>query len=117
MFGRLTEYQSAEYCREHPVMYLYVPGHRFRLEIVAAYDVSANDDCYTLPVDWEEWQKIVEKGKKKTAWDFDIPISETDHFVTLSTCAYIYDDARWIIIARINDPEGILQSSAELPQE
>jgi len=110
MFGRLIEYEDAEYCKAHRILYLYVPGHRFRLEVVAAFGAKSTSEFYTLPVRWKQWEFMLEKAMEKTAWDFGIPFDENDHFVTLSTCAYEVHMARYIVIARIDDPEGILDS-------
>ena len=113
MFGRLIEYGDAEYCREHPFLYLYTPGNRFRLEVVASFGVRDDSPYYTLPVGWAQWEMMLKKGKEKTAWDFEISCSENDHFVTLSTCAYAVKQERWLLIARIDDPEAVLDLSGD----
>lgn len=113
MFGRLIEYGDAEYCREHPFLYLYTPGNRFRLEVVASFGARDDSPYYTLPVGWAQWEMMLKKGKEKTAWDFEISCSENDHFVTLSTCAYAVKQERWLLIARIDDPEAVLDLSGD----
>jgi sortase B len=107
MFGRLHYYKKEEYCKEHPFFYLYVPGHRYRLEIVASIDTRDASDYYDLPAG-EYWDELLDKAIERTAFDFGIPVSPDDHYVTLSTCAYDYQEERWLVIARIDDPEGTL---------
>lgn len=107
MFGQLTDFKNAEYCREHPFLYLYVPGHRFRLEVAAAIDTLDGSDYYRFPVSWSEWQEMLAEAVERSAYDFGVPVKETDHFITLSTCAYDYELERWIVICRIDDPDAV----------
>ena len=115
MFGKLHYYKQAEYCEQHPFFYLYVPGHRYRLEIVATGYTKDASMYYDLPAG-DYWDELVEKLMEQSPYDFGIPLSPDDHYVTLSTCAYDYQDERWLVIARIDDPDGTLpalQSDSE----
>ena len=114
MFGTLLNYMDAEYCEAHPYLYLYIPDHRFRLEIVTVGDTLDGSAFYNLPAG-EEWDRMVQEMINKSPYDFGIPLSPEDHYVCLSTCAYDYDDERWIIVARIDDPEHFLPSLTEEP--
>lgn len=107
MFGKLHFYKKAEYCEQNPLLYLYVPGHRYRLEIVATGYTKDASMYYDLPAG-DYWDELVEKLMEQSPYDFGIPLSPNDHYVTLSTCAYDYQDERWLVIARIDDPEGTL---------
>ena len=107
MFGKLHNYKDAAYCEAHPFLYLYVPGHRYRLEIVATGDTQDASEYYALPAG-DQWYDLLQRMMDRSPWDFGIPVSTEDHYVTLSTCAYDYQDERWLVIARIDDPEGTL---------
>ena len=113
MFGKLKAYEDEAYCREHPVLYLYLPEGRFRLEIVAAVGTPDLSDYYRIPVSRERWEKLLQDAISETAYNFGVPVAEEDRFVTLSTCAYDYQDERWIVICRVDDPQGILPPLAE----
>ena len=113
MFGQLARYRDADYCRDNPFMYLYIPGHRFRLDVVAAADTTDLSEYYDQPAHRKEWNALLKQAMEKTAFDFGIPVSETDHFVTLSTCGNEYQGERWIVICRVDDPEGILPEPPE----
>ena len=107
MFGKLHYYKNAEFCEKYPFFYLYVPGHRYRLEIVATGYTKDASDYYSLPAG-DYWDELLDRLMEQSPYDFGIPISPDDHYVTLSTCAYDYQDERWIVIARIDDPDGTL---------
>lgn len=49
MFASLVKYQDQEYYEKHPVMYLYTPGQRMKLEILAGYTTDIEDSVYTIP--------------------------------------------------------------------
>ena len=112
MFGNLQNYKEAEFCRDHPFFYLFAGDHRFRLEIVAVGDTTDSSPFYTFPAD-EAWEELLQQIIEKSPYDFGIPVMPEDHLVTLSTCAYDYEDERRLVIARIDDPEGLLSDLAE----
>jgi len=113
MFGKLHYYGKAGYCEKYPFFYLYIPGQRYQLEVVATGDTKNASDYYDLPAGYY-WNELLDHLIERSPYDFGIAVSPEDHYVTLSTCAYDYEDERWIVIARIVDPDGTLPA---LPDE
>ncbi len=101
MFASLINYQNQNYYEEHPVMYLYLPKHRYRLEVIAGYTTGTEDQIYTIPWTIAEKQQLVEYVTKKSDFHVGVVVDENDRLVTLSTCSYSYDDARYVVIAKI----------------
>ena len=101
MFAGLTNYFDPAFYEEHPVMYLYVPGKRYTLELVAGYETDVYDSVYSLPVTKEDRDQIAAYAAKRSAFDAGIVVGGEDRLVTLSTCTYDYDDARFVLIGRI----------------
>ncbi len=101
MFASLMNYQSQSYYEEHPVMYLYLPEHRYRLELIAGYTAGTDDPIYAVPETPEEKQQLAESAMKKSDFQTETTVEEKDRLVTLSTCSYSYDDARYVVIAKI----------------
>ena len=101
MFASLMDYQSQSYYEEHPVMYLYLPEHRYRLELIAGYTTGTEDPVYTIPETPEEKQQLAESAMKRSDFQTEAAVDEKDRLVTLSTCSYSYDDARYVVIAKI----------------
>lgn len=101
MFASLMNYQSQSYYMEHPVMYLYLPEHRYRLELIAGYTTGTEDPIYTIPQTPAEKQQLAETAMKKSDFRAETAVEEKDRLVTLSTCSYSYDDARYVVIAKI----------------
>ena len=109
MFGTLQEYRDPAYYEEHPVMYLYVPGRRYKLELIAAYTTDVNDTVYAVPASKAERDALLAEAERKSSFRSGATVGEEDRLVTLSTCSYDYSSARYVVIARIaadpNKPE------------
>lgn len=101
MFASLVEYQEQEYYEEHPVMYLYVPGHRYTLELIAGYITETDDLIYSIPATKKERDAVLENAYRLSNFEAGIIAEEEDRIVTLSTCSYAYDDGRYVVIGRI----------------
>lgn len=99
MFGSLQEYKSQEYYDNHKIMYYFTPEKNYMIKIFAGYTISVESDIYNLAViDEKEIEGLINKSDFKS----DVDIRQDDKIVTLSTCAYDYDGARYIVV-------GVLQ--------
>ena len=99
MFGSLQEYKSQEYYDNHKIMYYFTPEKNYMIKIFAGYTISVESDIYNLAViDEKEIEGLINKSDFKS----NVDIRQDDKIVTLSTCAYDYDGARYIVV-------GILQ--------
>lgn len=103
MFASLVNYQRQDYYEEHPVMYLYLPEHRYRLDLIAGYTTGTEDQIYTIPGTMAEKQQLVEYAMKKSDFQAKTAVEEKERLVTLSTCSYSYDDARYVVITKITE--------------
>lgn len=93
MFADLMKYKSQSYYEEHPYMYIYTPEQNYRLELFAACIVDCVADIY----DFEPSAAVIEECIRNSTFDaaLDYP---ANHIVTLSTCTYEYDDARYVVL-------------------
>lgn len=101
MFASLMDYRIPDYYEEHPIMYLYMPEHRYKLELIAGYTTNINDLIYSIPATKEERNEIMDHACMVSSFISGIAIGEEDKLVTLSTCSYAYDEARYVVIGRI----------------
>ena len=101
MFGSLHQYEKQEYYEEHPTMYLYVPGNRYTLELLAGCYVSVENPIFSaLPPSEEERDSILYQAYHNSTFVSGITAGKEDRLVTLSTCAGD-DTLRYVIIGRI----------------
>lgn len=101
MFASLVEYKNQNYYDAHPVIYLYVPGHRYQLQVVAGFVTSTDDLIYYIPSIKSERDRILENALQKSTFVSNATVNDDDRLVTLSTCTYEYDNARYVLICKL----------------
>ena len=103
MFAKLVNYKSQDFYDENPVMYINTPTYNYRLELFAGY-VTKDDDDLTYKFDFnteQESQKFIDYAKSKSNFVGKFDVQPGDKFCTLSTCTYEYDNARYVVHARM----------------
>lgn len=100
MFGPLLEYRSQEYYNNHKILYYFTPEKNYIIKLFAGYTSSVESDIYNLSIiDENEIQDLISKSDFKS----DVEVKEEDKIMTLSTCAYEYDGARYVIMGVLNE--------------
>ena len=102
MFASLEGYRKQEYYDEHPVMYLNTPQGNYRLDLFSAFVTFPDSRVYTLSyeneIEFEQWCVLM---KSFSDFKCDLELSSQDRIVTLSTCTYDYDDARYVVMGKL----------------
>ena len=104
MFGSLLNYESRSYFRAHPIIFLLTPEQNYAIKIMAGFLESPNSALYNALNASE-----TEKGQLYAHWydasDFvsGIVPEKTDRLVTLSTCSYVYNNARYVLIGVLEE--------------
>ena len=99
MFGSLTDYKSQEYFDAHAKMYLLTPEGDFLIIPVAGFTAAANDELYSkFCPDREDRSRLVKDWLERSDFCSDYEPVEEDRFITLSTCSYDYDNARYVLV-------------------
>lgn len=115
MFGSLREYEDEEYFKKNNAIVLETEDGSYDLHVVAICNEPADSDLYTTffysPEMIEGTDLISKEGfidlvKDKAIVLTDEPFDVNDRFVTLSTCAYNYEDARTQVIGVLR-PAGM----------
>lgn len=101
MFATLTNYAEQAYYDEHPTLTLYTPECTYTIEIFAGH-VTKPD--VTLPLQFEDkemQQAYVSAAIEQSDFTTDILITEEDRLITLATCAYNFNNARYLLYGRL----------------
>ncbi len=101
MFGTLDQYKSQKYYEEHSIMYLITPHQTYKLELIAGLVVNNTSEVYDIPQDTESLQTLYDYAVKNSTFRADSLLEEGDRLITLSTCSYENDIARYVIMAKI----------------
>ncbi len=124
MFGSLTNYRQLAFYKQNPTIRLKTLYDEAEYAIFAIMitNASAKDDNgyiynYTLPhfETSEAFMEWIEEAKKKSLIKTNISVSEDDQILTLSTCCYDFNNARFVIMAkRLAEGESAEAGSATL---
>lgn len=99
MFGTLPSYKDQEYYENNRIMYFFTPEKNYRIELFAGCTISVDSDIYNLTK--------INKDEIRTKSDFksDIIVEDKDKIITLSTCSYDYEGARYIVMGKMQEVE------------
>lgn len=105
MFASLTKYAEQRYYEAHPVMYLTVGERPYKLELFSGYVTTADSSAYRITCgsehDFAGWiRELIKKSDFKAS---AMTIHTTDRIVTLSTCAYDFQNARYVVHGRLGN--------------
>lgn len=103
MFGTLPNYKEQSYYEEHPFLWLLTPDADYKLELIAGYVTGDNDDIYSGVQTAEELLALVEYAADRSTFSSDLALAGDDRVVTLSTCSYEYENARYVLLGRLTE--------------
>ena len=104
MFHSLTDYDTPGFYDAHPFMLAVSAKEIYVIEVFAGYVTTSTDHCYDIAIsDAEDMRRFAKTAQKKSDFASHVDIDcGADRLVTLSTCAYNFDNARCIVIGRLN---------------
>lgn len=104
MFGTLPGYKTQSYFQEHPEMFLLTPEQDYSIQLIAGFTTPANSELYsTFAPDDTEMERLLESWIDNSDFDSGIKPTSEDRLITLSTCSYEYDNARYVLIGVLKE--------------
>ena len=97
MFADLTKYKDKSYYSSHPYIYIYTPSQNYRLDLYAGFVCEHNDEVYSTSLTQDQLKAMA--AKSTFVSNIGTPTGKT---VTLSTCSYEFDNARYVVIGALN---------------
>ena len=101
MFGTLVKYKQQAYYDAHPTITYLTPNGNYTIELIAGLVVNMTDIIYQANPSEDEFTAYLTKALEKSTFDSGLTFSEDDTLVTLSTCSYEFDNARYVVIGRL----------------
>ena len=102
MFASLAHYKQTGYLEEHPTLYYYTPTQNYMLQVFACFVTGGDSDVYAFNfATRQEFQEFINRMYSRSNFDTGVEVSSSDHIMTLSTCSYEYDDARYVVLCKI----------------
>lgn len=96
MFANLTNYKNQSYYNAHPYMYIYTPTQNYKLNLFAGFVCEHDDEVYALSLSQSQLEAMAAKSTFKA--NIGTP---TGRVVTLSTCSYEFNDARYVVVGEL----------------
>ena len=98
MFATLDHWQVQSYLDEHPYMWLLTPEQDYRIALFSAYTISAYSDTYRVfPERSPGLERYLYTALELSTVKADVEVSPDGKYVLLSTCAYVFENARSVI--------------------
>ena len=101
MFSMLAKYKQQSYYDQHPVMYYLTPSGNYKLELFAGLVVKRDNKIYVPNQSKEEFAELITEYRAKSTFKSDVELEYNDIIVTLSTCSYEFDNARYIVMGKL----------------
>lgn len=101
MFSGITKYKEQSFYDEHSAFQLYTPTASYEVEIFAGYVADLQDKAWDTDFDDTDFEKWIDERIQRSAFQSNVKPSAEDKIVTLSTCSYEFDNARFVVFGRI----------------
>lgn len=101
MFGMLLHYKKQSYYDKHPVWYYLTPEQNYRVELFAGRVVKTNHLIYQMDIDEAEFADYLQECISNSTFESDVEIDDSDAIITLSTCSYEFDQARYVVLGKL----------------
>lgn len=103
MFGSLLGYKEQSYYDAQPTLYYLTPKKNFKIELLTGGVVDRDSLIYDCNADADELCDFIEGLYKNGTFAAQSKYSDGDRLITLSTCSYEYDSARFVIVGRLTE--------------
>ena len=102
MFKAVEAYHDPGVFEARPYLLVCSESALYLLEIFAGYITTSDDPCYEIAIsDEADKAAFVDRALRRSEFDAGLTIGALDSFVTLSTCAYRFENARYLAIGRL----------------
>ncbi len=101
MFATLKKYGKQSFYDEHPIMWFFTPEQTYMMELVAGYVTSTGSDSFEMFSNDEEIQGYLSRSVEKSTFIADVDIESVERVMTLATCSYEYDNARYVLVGSL----------------
>lgn len=107
MFAHLTNYKNQSYYNAHPYFYIYTPTQDYKLNLYAGFVCEHDDEVYALSLTQSQLAAMAERSTFKS--NIGVP---TGQIMTLSTCSYEFNDARYVVVGELVPIENTAEAES-----
>ena len=98
MFTDLEKYKEQDFFDEHPFGLLVTPDKNYKIEFFSGYVVAAHESAWRIDFTDAEFETWLQNAVDQSCFSSEIIPGTSDNILTLSTCSYEFDDARFVLL-------------------
>ena len=102
MFGTLPEYISQNYYENHKTIDIYTKERLLVADVVSGFVCDNDFVIYEMTTYNNDRKAFIDMIKEHSDFTPDAEFGVEDFYVVLSTCSYEYDNARYVLIGKLN---------------
>jgi len=95
MFAPLLQFRNQDFYDNHKTMYYCTKEKKYKIELFAGLTVNDDSEIYNL-TNLDE--NKINNFKNKSDFKSNVTVTKEDKIITLSTCAYEFQNARYIVL-------------------
>lgn len=97
MFSGLMEYKDQQYYEAHPTALLVTPTASYKIQFFSGYVTDNDANAWETEFTSMEFADWLLEISGRSAFSSEFFPGEDDRIVTLSTCSYEFDDAKFVL--------------------
>ena len=82
-------------------MWLLTRDKNYKVELFAGYVTQATSDAYVFAEDGEQIPELGAQAMRQSTFEAEVDIQPGDRILTLSTCSYEFQDARYVLQGKL----------------
>lgn len=106
MFADISKYSNREFFESHPYVLIVTPEGKYKAEVFSAYIANTTYSSWDQGFDGDDiYLQWLETLKSRSYFDREISFTADDRVLTLSTCTYEFENARFVVHAILREVE------------
>lgn len=97
MFRGIMRYKDQGFYEEHPNALLMTPNGNYKIHFFSGYVADLGESAWELYFTDDDYEKWLNEIGKKSCFLSQLTPGAMDRVVTLSTCSYEFDNARFVL--------------------
>ena len=104
MFAGLMAYKDQAYYEAHPQFLLMTPSQNYMVDVFAGYVANVADEAWKVDFETEdEYALWLKESIEKSCIQSEVVPTAADRILTLSTCSYEFDNARFVLLGVLRE--------------
>lgn len=105
MFAVLDEFADQEFYEQHPTVWFLTEQCAYRIDLLASFITPSDSDSYKMFDTQDELRTYIDSALGRSLFSTNASADNVERIMTLSTCAYVYENARTVVIGSVTPVE------------